>query len=285
MLVTKADGTREAFRPEKLERSLRAAGASQSVIKRIVAHVETELTDGITTSEIYNHAFDLLKRHERHPTAARYSLKRAVMDLGPTGFPFEKLIAEIFSAQGFAAQTNVTMRGKCVEHEIDFIAERKDALVVGEAKFHNQLGLRTDLKVVLYVDARFRDIAESGFDGRCAPGKRCEPWLVTNTRFTNNARTYASCSGHLHLVGWDYPKNANLQTLIERTGLHPITCLTTLSQGEKQRLFDTGTVLCRSVQDNEVLLQRIGVVGSRASEVLEEASLLCVPERGTAAAR
>jgi len=277
MFITKANGERELFRVDKLETSLRAAGVDEKTIKRVVAHIETEMVDGMTTTEIYNHAFELLRRYAKHPVAARYSLKRAVMDLGPTGFPFEKLLAEIFKIQGFEARTNVIMSGKCARHEIDFVAKRGNKMIVGEAKFHNEAGFKTDLKVVLYVDARFKDIRSSNFDDTCGPGQSCESWLVTNTHFTKNAQSYAACAGDIKLVGWDYPRKDNLQSMIENTGLHPLTCLTTLSRSEKQRLFDTGNVLCRSLTNNEDLLRRVGVVGSKASEVLQEAKLLCIP--------
>lgn len=275
MLITKASGDQELFRSDKLKDSLESAGASKDIVRRIITHVESELEEEITTTEIYNHAFALLKQLEERPIAARYSLKRAVMDLGPTGFPFEKLIAEIFRAKGYKAQTNIMMSGKCVRHEIDFLAEKTDSLILGEAKFHNKPGYKTDLKTALYIDARFKDIQGSQFGGLCGQGQVCQCWLVTNTKFTTNAKSYARCTGGMTLVGWDYPKEDNLRQMIENTSLHPLTCLTTLSKAEKQHLFTTGNVLCRSLKDNDLLLREIGIVGSRANDVLDEVALLC----------
>jgi len=275
MLIRKANGEHELFQQTKLETSLRTAGADEKVVEKIVAHIKLDLNDDSTTSDIYNHAFELLKHYGNRPAAARYSLKRAVIELGPTGFPFEKLLAEVFKTQGYKTRTNVIMKGKCITHEVDFLGEREDKLIAGEAKFHNRSGMKTDLKVALYIDARYRDLVDSKYSGLCNKEQICEYWLITNTHFTKNARSYTECRGGIKLVGWDYPKDHNLQVMIEETGLHPLTCLTTLSKEQKRQLFDLGTVLCRSIRDDGSILRRIGIVGQKADDVIEEVTSLC----------
>ena len=99
IIITKANGEQEVFDAEKLRGSLLKAGTAENVANSIIKHIENELTDGMTTREIYKHAFSLLDEQDR-PVAANYSLRRAVMDLGPSGFPFEKLIAAIFNKNG-----------------------------------------------------------------------------------------------------------------------------------------------------------------------------------------
>jgi transcriptional regulator NrdR family protein len=98
ILITKATGEREAFDPQKLRNSLQKAKASEQIVDKILSHIELELKDGMSTKEIYHHAFDLLAR-EQKPAAVRYSLRKALIEMGPTGFPFEKLIAEILRAK------------------------------------------------------------------------------------------------------------------------------------------------------------------------------------------
>ena len=44
------------------------------------------------------------------------------MAFGPTGFPFEKLTAEILESMGYSTRTGVIVPGHCVKHEIDVIA-------------------------------------------------------------------------------------------------------------------------------------------------------------------
>ena len=97
--IIKSDGVRELFDREKLLRSLRKIGTEKTLADMIVTKVEADLADGHTTKEIYRQAFSLLRKHQR-PVALRYSLKRAIADLGPSGFPFEKFVAEIFKARG-----------------------------------------------------------------------------------------------------------------------------------------------------------------------------------------
>ena len=52
----------------------------------------------MSTGEIYTHAFSSLRRHEK-PVALKYSIRKAVTELGPSGFPFEKFISELFKAR------------------------------------------------------------------------------------------------------------------------------------------------------------------------------------------
>ena len=98
-IITKSDGTRQAFQPDKLVNSLRKVGASKEAITEITAEVERTMKDGMTTTDIYRQAFDLLKKHH-HPTAVKYSIRRAIMELGPDGFPFEALRGEDIPPMG-----------------------------------------------------------------------------------------------------------------------------------------------------------------------------------------
>jgi hypothetical protein len=267
--ITKADGTQQRFDPAKLEHSLESVGASSTMRARIVAHVLKELHPGMMTEDIYRHAFDILRREEAQPIAARYSIKRAVFALGPSGFPFEQFLAEVFRAHGWKAQTGVSLMGRCVEHEVDVLLERDDIRIGIEAKFHNDPGGKTEIKDALYVHARYEDLQK-------APERSSrvqEGWLVTNTRFTRNVIRYAQCS-NLSLIGWDYPRTRGLLTLITEARVHPLTCLTTLSEGEKRRFLDKRIVLCKNIQVPH-LLAEYGVKPDKIPEVMQEAKLLC----------
>lgn len=268
-LVTKADGTQETFDPAKLEHSLALAGASSTSRARVVAKVMDELHPGVRTEDIYRHAFELLKTEEHMPVAARYSVKRAVFELGPSGYPFESFLAEVLRANGWSARAEITLMGRCVSHEVDVLAEKQGKRIGIEAKFHNDPGGKTDIKDALYVKARYDDLKQAPL----ASSRVDEGWLVTNTRFTQNAIRYARCS-NLTLVGWDYPRTRGLLSMIEEGKVHPITCLTTLSAGEKRRLLDSKVVLCKSVTTSH-LLQEYGVKPDHVSHVLNEARLLC----------
>jgi len=269
ILVTKADGEQEAFDPAKLEYSLERAGASSTMRARIAARVMREMKTGMTTEEIYRQAFDILRKEEAPPVAARYSVKRAVFDLGPSGFPFEQFIAEILRAHGWRTRTGVALTGRCAPHEVDVLAEKNGKRVGIEAKFHNDAGGKTDIKDALYVFARYEDLKHTPE----ASSRVDEGWLMTNTRFTRNAIRYAQCS-NLTLIGWDYPRTRNLFSLIEEARVHPLTCLTTLTTGEKRRFLDSKIVLCKSVSTKHIL-EEYGVKPARISQVIDEAQRLC----------
>ena len=266
--ITKADGELELFDPAKLEHSLAHAGASSTMRAKIVARVLHTLHPGIMTEEIYRHAFDMLKEEEKAPVAARYSMKRAVFALGPSGFPFERFLAEVFRGHGWSVRTDVTLMGRCVTHEIDVLMEKDGERVGIEAKFHNDPGGKTDIKDALYVKARYDDLRQAPE----ASSRVDEGCLVTNTRFTRNAIRYAQCS-NLRLVGWDYPRTRGLLNLIEEAGVHPLTCLTTLTDGEKRRLLEQKIVLCKQIQVPHIL-QEYGIKPDHIPKVIEEAKLL-----------
>lgn len=268
ILIKKADGSSEPFSVSKLENSLNRAGASKRVIQEIVEKVTDELTLGMTTKEIYKKAFTLLQNKEKSPVAAKYSLKKAVFDLGPSGFPFEDFIAEIYRAMGYNTSTDVMLKGKCVEHEVDLLAVKEGKKYGAEIKFHNRQGIKTDLKVALYVYARFDDLIKSK--------KVNEGALITNTKFTSNAIFYGKCIG-LKMISWDYPSEESLYSLIEKTGLHPITCLTTIKNQDKKRLIENKIVLCRSIKGNASLLKTHGISANTIPKILNEIDALCQP--------
>ena len=269
VLITKADGEQESFDPAKLEHSLALSGASSTMRAKVLAHVMHELKPGITTEEIYRRAFEVLRREEVTPVAARYSIKRAVFSLGPSGFPFEQFLAEVFRGHGWKTQTGVALNGRCAPHEVDVLAEKNGKRIGIEAKFHNDPGGKTDIKDALYVHARYQDLRNTPE----ASSRVDEGLLVTNTRFTRNAIRYAQCAG-LSLIGWDYPRSRNLLTLIEEARVHPLTCLTTLTDTEKHRFLDQKIVLCKDVSAPH-LLKEFGVKPERVPHVVEEAKQLC----------
>ncbi|MBI4217410.1 MAG: restriction endonuclease [Parcubacteria group bacterium] len=273
MLVVKASGEVEPFSEAKLRNSLERSKASSATIAKVIAHIRQEFVSGSKTHDIYKHAFSLLRKHER-PAAARYSLKRAIMELGPTGHPFENLVGELLKLQGFSVTVAGIVQGLCVSHEVDVVAEQGSRHIMVECKFHNEQGIKSDVKVALYVEARFQDVEKAWQKDPAHTQKFHEAWLVTNTQLTSDAIAYASCVG-MKAIGWDYPKQGSLQDLIERSGLHPLTCLTTLSGSNKRVLLDKGLVLCKDVARNKKALQAIGFNQPKIAQVEKEITQLC----------
>ena len=276
VLLVKAGGEKELYEPQKLRNSLTKAGASghsadkvlTDVANFITEHVKDGKNSEVSISELYRVAFECLKQYAGD-AALRYSLKRSLFELGPTGFPFEKYVAEIFKTQGFKTLTGQMVMGNCVPHEVDLVAWNDNKLIMGEVKYHNDPASKTDLKVALYVSARYEDIKQNIFDYSGMPQKVSEWYLITNTKFTDTAITYSVCNG-VKLLSWTFPEEGNLHDLIEDTKSHPITCLTALDSGQKKMLIDRNVILCRDLHKNTDLMKELGFSSETIFSVLEE---------------
>ena len=142
--VIKASGEKEPFSEKKVRRSIRRAGVPKEIENQVINHIYKILYDGIPTHKIYKQVSEFLARSTHPYTRAVYSLKQAIMQLGPGGFPFEKFIAAVLKHHRYKIKTNVILSGKCVEHEIDIIAEKLDLTYMIECKFHNRPGARSE---------------------------------------------------------------------------------------------------------------------------------------------
>lgn len=273
MNVTKASGEIVPFDVEKIRRSLRRVKTDPVLIEQIIEAVKQEIYDEISTSKLYKIVFDKLKKRQRS-VAGKYNLKRAIMDLGPTGFPFENFVAALWQTEGFTTVTGQIVKGFCVSHEVDVIAEKENLHYLTECKFHSIRGKPCDVKHALYVFARFLDIEKKLTSSAAHREKIHKMWLVTNTRLTTDAVAYGTCAG-LGLLSWDFPEGNSLRERIDRAGLHPITCLTTLSVKEKRQLLGKEIVLCRDLCAKPQVLIEIGVRENKIEKILDEADAIC----------
>lgn len=273
-LVTKADGTTEYFKIEKLRRSLRRAGATPNEVNDITIQISQIIRDKMTTQEIYREAFTLLRKQQT-PAAARYSLRRALFGLGPTGFPFELFLARLFEFDGYKVETGTIISGKCAEHEIDVAAYKSDHSFVAEAKFHARPGIKSDLQVAMYSYARLLDLKESRVCSDDICGIK-EFWLITNTKFTSAAERYAECVG-VKLLSWDYPRHDNLHDRIEKAGIYPITVLQSLSAAQIETLMARNIVICKDITDHPHILRHLHLSTKKQEALLAEVESICCP--------
>lgn len=307
MQIKKADGTIEAFEEKKLVQALTKAGAKYLVAKEISDYVLDKCQQSghgevVKSEYVYHLAFKQLKNISRK-SALRFSLKKAMLELGPSGFPFEEFVAEMWRAQGYTAITGQMVFGTCVAHEVDVIAWKKDELVMIEAKYHSDSGSRTDLKTVLYVKARYDDIQKQifstkSFDTKTIVAKSLidmhvfeksaqnvpedklnmsitltEGWLITNTHFSETAITYATCN-NLKIMSYDYPDGRSLQDIVMEHRLFPITSLTTLTVSEKKDLIAKNIVLCKTLHERSSEMEEWGFSKDKIFAVLEEVATL-----------
>ena len=273
--IVKSSGLKDKFSLHKLENSLIKSGADPTTIKQIVQTVLEELYPGISTKEIYNRAFSMLKK-KKGIYASKYKLKKAIYELGPSGFPFENFVGTLLHYSGYKIKLRKILEGACVKHEVDIIARKNERNILVECKFHNEVGKTCNVKVPLYIHSRYQDILEYSKSKNTSSEYPTEAWLVTNTRFTLDAITFGNCV-NLYLLSWDYPKGNSLKERIDRLALYPITASTLLSEREKQFLLSRDIVLMRQLIKDVFYLDHLGVSEIRKTKIKKEIQSLCNP--------
>jgi len=259
--VRKADGRLELFDEAKVRRTLKRIGAPSNCIDLVVEEVKGRIYNGISTKEIYFIIRDQL-RGLRHPSSERVRLKEAMMLLGPSGFKFEGFIAELFEKLGYKTRSDVVLKGKCVNHEIDVLLNDN---VIVECKYHSQAGIYTGLKEALYTAMRGIDLMEAGFNVE-------EIWLVTNTKFSREAKEFAKCRG-MKLLGWREPENRGLEDIIEEFKLYPITMLSTVTNEElnllaMEKVYTLSSLISKDIRN--IREDRLRELKEEARKIVEK---------------
>ncbi len=270
--IVKSSGEKVKFSLSKLHSSLKYSGADEAVIKQILDRVRDELYQGISTKEIYNRAFALLKK-KKSVYASKYKLKKAIYELGPTGFPFERFVSAILQYSGYRTEVGKILQGICVKHEIDVYAEKNGQISIIECKFHSEEGRNCNVKVPLYIHSRYIDV-KGHWEKRDTSKELGVGWVATNTRFTEDAIKYGHCAD-LYLLSWDLPKDDGLKDRIDRLGLYPITVSTLLTNREKQFLLSRDVVLCRQLLKDRFFLDHLGISETRKEKIMQEVQFLC----------
>jgi Holliday junction resolvase len=268
VMVTKASGEEVVFSMEKLRQSLRNSGATEEQVEKVIKAIEPQLFNGISTKKIYNWAFSILKK-STDSVAAKYQLKKAITEFGPSGFPFERFIGKLFERKGYHVKVGVVEQGTCVSHELDVVASSDTEHMMMECKFHSMQGKMSDVKVPLYIHSRFNDVKSQWLLNKQLKDKQLKVWVVTNTRFSPDAVRYATCAG-LNLLSWDYPLNESIKVMIDRYKHYPITCLTLLTKSEKEHLLENNVVLCSELKEDYARLNALHIPEKRIQQIKKE---------------
>lgn len=275
LTIRKASGQTEEFDLRKLVTSLVRSGAPADIAADISREVAAQIVPSMTTKQIFRMAKRLLK-HYNLATGMRYSLKRAISILGPSGYPFERYVARILKEHGYSVEVGRVIRGYCVSHEVDVLAQNGKEHFMIECKYHSNGGKPTDVKVALYIHSRFNDIRKA-FEA--SPGREQDVhqgWLVTNTRCTTDAIRYAECVG-LRIISWRYPKTGSLERMIEDKRLYPVTILPSARRKYLEPLFRNNFVLAQDIADSDEasFLMRSGIDQKTARALKREADEIC----------
>ena len=266
--LIKASGDKEKFDKTKIERTVLKAGVSKQFAREVANKVEKKVYDGIKSKEILKLTLDLLE--EKPEVATRYDLKRAIMSLGPSGFPFEKFFAAILENYSYNTEIGIMVKGRATTHEVDIIA-RKNKNYMIECKYHNKLGIHTKSKVAMHTYAKFLDLKNN------PENKIDKSWLATNTKCTPHAIQYSKGVG-LKITSWQYASDGkNLQELIEKKNLYPITILKSVKGDIKDKLSQAKVILAKELLNYKIneLKIKTKIDENILKEIVEEARKVC----------
>lgn len=268
MQIVKSTGEKQAFNKAKLCSSLKRSGAPSDMANAICAKVEERVTPGISTSKVYREALRYLVR-ENADIAARYSLYRGIAALGPAGFLFEQYVEVVLQAHGYKTMRNIYVQGACISHEIDLMAIKDGIHYFLELKYHNQIGSKTHVPVIMYAFARLDDLIR-GENAKHDGSHHHVMWLITNTKFTETALKYAECKS-IRLTGWDYPKKEGLEEMIVSKKMYPVTVLPSVNKALLEKFAKRKIILAQDLATYTVSdLRRFGMTDTQAQKIIQE---------------
>lgn len=270
MRIKKYSGELVDFNPDSLRHSLSRSGANEDEVNKVFNQIGHQLYDGISTRELYELAFEHLK-NVRNYFAARYSLKKALRDLGPEGFYFEKWVARIYQEEGYKSVTGQTIQGHAVTHEIDVIAVKGSKMLAIECKFRNDIDAKISVTTPMYFMSRVKDITGRTYTFFEKTLEVSEGWLVTNAYFTLDSIKFGKYH-KMNLLSWDYPKENSLKVKVDNNGEYPITCLTSLSDKDKQQLLKTECILVKDIVRESKFLDVIKIDADKKERIIKEAN-------------
>ncbi len=278
MQIIKSSGKKEEFDLQKLCTSVKRSGLADYVADTVCAQIAKEIEPNASTRHIWRVAFAHLKAMDVK-VSSRYSIKRGMAMLGPTGFVFEQYIEALMQSFGFETKRGVSLGGASgVDHEIDVWVRAGDVNALIEAKFKNDQGIKTHVDVVMYAGARLADI-QDGMRKHNHPEEDIpkEIWIVTNTKFTDSAIKYGQYK-NITLIGWDYPHNGSLEELVASKKMYPVSVLPSVTHVELTELAIKNIILLQDVlpYTQEDLSRLTNIPPEIARKIVNEAKELFV---------
>jgi hypothetical protein len=267
--VTKFDGSKQQFDKGRVIHTCLRNGASKETAEAIANRVERDIHEGVSTKEILNLICRYLGEH--HPESQFRVDLRSALSILRSKPDFEEYTSLILKDQGYNVRSNQILRGKCIEHEIDVIAQKEAKTIYVEVKHHDKAHTYTALEVPMKVWATLQDLADGrklGYHSIDFTGAL----IICNTKFTDHARNYADCVGIAHM-GWKSPVPNGLEDIIERGGLYPITLLKGIDRRLQRLLVENGIVLLRQLTGEETeMLARKRVISTSQLSLLKNGS-------------
>jgi hypothetical protein len=271
IFVTKADGTKQVFSREKVEKTCLRMGADSRVAYEVAEKIERRLHDGISTDQILRMIFKFMSEYKpsiRHLFDLRKGI--SLMDPKPE---FEMFVRILLAQNGFEVSPNLILTGKCGEHEVDAIAKKNGATFFVEAKHHISYHTLTGLDESRIARAILEDVTEYNLMGK-TDLKIDGAIIVTNTRYSEHARRYGECRNILQ-IGWDSPFENNLHSMIEKNKLYPLSCLRSLKYENRIKLVNSGVVIMKQLfeEESSKLARRAMIPQETLRDVIEKTKL------------
>jgi hypothetical protein len=270
--VNKADGSKQLFDKEKIVRTCVRMGAPREVAEAVAGKIEKRAHDGIKSKQILNMIFRHLARYNE-AVKNHIDLRRALALMRPKP-DFEQFVQILLREHGYEVTPNLIVRGKCVEHEIDAIAEKDGKTYAVEVKHHFNHHALTGLDVSRIARAIFEDITE-GFKLGLNSINLDKATVICNTKYSDHAKRYGECRG-IEQIGWNYPAQHGLEDMIENKKLYPITYLKTLDTTLRRKLAGEGIILLRQLvsYEPEALSARLRTSRDRIDVLIEKAKVI-----------
>lgn len=266
--VTKADGTKQPFDKRRLVRTAMRLRATPEYAEEVATKIEKKMYEGITTKKILKMLFSELS-HERPELKHIIDLREAVSMMKPKP-DFEHFIGMLMREYGYDVKMNRIVNGRCVDHEIDVIAQKGKEVLYIEVKHHYQFHSFTGMDVFLEVNSTMEDLVE-GFLAKKNPFNFTKPMVVMNTKVSAHAEKYAACRD-IGIVGWAHPKTGSLEDLIEEKSMYPVTLLKGLGSKDSDKLFQMGILTLRQLMaaDRRSVLRKTGMPKRKLEDMLQQ---------------
>jgi hypothetical protein len=266
--VTKADGSKQPFDKQKIINTCLRLQASLEQAQSIADKIEARAYDGVPTKKILQMIFLYMKRY-RPAIGYQIDLKQAIAMLRSKP-DFEIFVAKLFEAMGYRIETNLMVRGKCIEHEIDVVARKENEMILVEVKHHVNHHTYSGLDVFLQLNSTLEDLKE-GYEIGKNNFKFTKAILICNTKVSDHARRYALCKG-LEFIAWKFPQENGLERLIEEYKLYPITFLKEIERDEAYSLANAGIVTVKQLLDDVEKISRKSSISKNRILQLQKAA-------------
>ena len=244
-------------------------GASQETAEAIADEIESKLYNGISTRRILQMIYSRLKKHK--PVMKLQIDLRRSLSLLRSAPDFERFIQLLLREHGYEVTPNQIIRGRCVEHEVDAVARKNGRTCIVEVKHHYRYHTPTSLDVSRISRAVYEDLTE-GHELGLNSLKVDYAMIVCNTKLSDHAKRYADCRGIRHL-GWNTPKNLDLQTMILQKKLYPVTLLKGLNTEIRNNLAVNGVLLLKQLAYKNLaeLRRQTGMSNEKLGSLIDNA--------------